>query len=94
MLFRALAYDFEILKQLNEVLPDHSPLGNQARTAANDIMNAFRGSLKDVAACRKIAQRILGSDWEAEYEMETGKKPPGQAGNLWAIGYCHIDTAW
>ena len=70
----ALAYDFEILQQLSETLPDHSPLGNQARTAANDIMNTFRGRTSDVEPCRKIASRIFGKDWESEYEGETGQK--------------------
>ena len=92
---RALAYDFETLQQLSQNLPDHSPLGNQARAAANDIMNVFSGSLEEVAQCRSIANRVLGHHWESAYTLETMKKEPiRELGNLWAIGYCHIDTAW
>lgn len=75
-----------MLQQLADQMPSHSPLGNKARGVANDIMNTFRGRLDDVAECRKLAQKVLG-DGKVDYRSE-------QAGDLWAIGYCHIDTAW
>lgn len=77
-----------------QVLPEKSPLGNQARVVANEIMNTFKGRVENLPQCRQLARQVLGKDWEAMYEVETGQKPVQENGNLWAIGYCHIDTAW
>lgn len=85
-------YDFDMLTQLADSLPEHSPLSNRARAIGNDIMNAFDGTLESVTKGRKLAQGALGSDWEKEYNADPNKFK--QNGNLWAIGYCHIDTAW
>ena len=53
-------------------------------------MNTFDGTLESVDKCRKLAKTVLGEDWEKEY----ASKDVRQDGTLWAIGYCHIDTAW
>lgn len=47
-------------------MPEQSPLGNRARSTANRIMNAYRGTLESVKTCREIAQDVLGKDWESE----------------------------
>jgi alpha-mannosidase len=52
-------------------------------------MNAYRGTLESVKTCREIAQDVLGKDWESEL-----KSTKSDEGTLWALGYCHIDTAW
>ena len=83
---QALAYDFEILEQLATTLPAQSPLGNKARTVANDIMNAWRGQPEDITKAREMAKAVFGE------ELENIKTK--QHGDAWAIGYCHIDTAW
>ena len=88
-----LKWDFETLKQLAEVLPEQSPLGNRARNVANKVMNAFTG-LDSVPECRKIAEEILGSNWEEEVVKARGKTGADDTGVLWGLGHCHIDTAW
>ncbi|WVQ95701.1 hypothetical protein IAU59_002800 [Kwoniella sp. CBS 9459] len=89
-----LMWDFDAIHQVYNTLPDDSPLSQQAKYVANEIMNAFqRGSLESVAEGRKIAQTILGKDWESEISKESGKAQD-QSGTLWGVGHCHIDTAW
>lgn len=83
-------WDFETLRQLNDVLPEQSPLANKARHTANRIMNEYRGTLESVKACRKIAHDVLGQGWQSHLE----KSEKEEDGTLWALGYCHIDTAW
>ncbi|ORX40242.1 alpha-mannosidase [Kockovaella imperatae] len=85
---QALAHDFEILQQLATTLPEKSPVGNKARAVANDIMNMWRGRPEDVARGREMAQQVFGKDWEGQVSEKQ------QDGDAWAIGYCHIDTAW
>ncbi len=90
ILFRQLMWDFQTLQQLADVLPEQSPLANKARWTANRIMNAFKGDLQSVKAGRGIAEEVLGVDWESELTSEK----ENDDGTLWALGYCHIDTAW
>jgi hypothetical protein len=91
---RRLKYDFETLRQLSEVLPAQSPLANKARMIANNIMNAFDGTLDSVATCRELAEECLGEDWEARQVKTRGAKGADPNGQLWSLGHCHIDTAW
>lgn len=53
-------------------------------------MTEFSGTLDSVEACREIAQDVLGKDWTSQ----VGKAAKADGGTLWALGYCHIDTAW
>lgn len=87
---RRLAWDFELLASLPEVLPQQSPLGNKARALANTVMNTFNGTLESVRDCRKLAEEVMGKGWQAE----ANKQADQEEGSLWALGYCHIDTAW
>lgn len=82
-------WDFETLKQLHEVLPITSPLGCKALATALKIMDVFDGKESCIKACRDTSALVLGSGWEQHVSVEQG--PDAQ---LWAIGYCHIDTAW
>jgi alpha-mannosidase len=91
---RRLKYDFETLRQLSEVLPAQSPLANKARMTANNIMNAFDGTLESVATCRGLAEECLGKDWDNRIAKARGGKGPDPDGQLWSLGHCHIDTAW
>lgn len=53
-------------------------------------MNTFDGSLASVTECRKLAEDVMGKGWQ-----EAANKQVAQdEGTLWALGYCHIDTAW
>jgi alpha-mannosidase len=87
---RRLAWDFELLASLPEVLPQQSPLGNKARALANKIMNTFSGTMDSVRECRKLAEDVMGKGWQEDANKQTGQ----EEGTLWALGYCHIDTAW
>jgi alpha-mannosidase len=87
---RRLSWDFESLASLPEVLPQHSPLGNKARALANKIMNTFDGTLESVRDCRQMAEDVMGKGWQEDANKQTGQED----GTLWALGYCHIDTAW
>ncbi|RSH89905.1 Glycoside hydrolase, 38 vacuolar alpha mannosidase [Saitozyma podzolica] len=69
-----LKYDFETLHQLSEVLPAQSPLANKARMTADNIMNAFDGTLESVTTCRELAEECLGKDWEARQVKTRGAK--------------------
>ncbi|KAJ9103142.1 hypothetical protein QFC21_002564 [Naganishia friedmannii] len=89
-----LMWDFNLLKQITETLPWETPLTNNALYVANEIMNAFtEGSLESVAKCRKLAEKILGEDWEKEV-VKSRKDGKDSDGTLWGVGHCHIDTAW
>ena len=83
-------WDFDTLQQVAVEFPQHSPVGNKARDIANRIMNTFNGSLGSVKKCRELAEEVLGLSQLANVDVKG--KP--QKGTLWAIGYCHIDTAW
>lgn len=87
---RRLSWDFELLASLPEVLPQQSPLGNKARALANKIMNTFDGTMDSVRDCRHLAEDVMGKGWQENANRQTGQ----EEGSLWALGYCHIDTAW
>ena len=58
-------------------------------------MNTFDGSMGSVEKCRTIAEDVMGKDWEKAAMKEMGPKGDQEGnGTLWALGYCHIDTAW
>ncbi|KAK8850374.1 hypothetical protein IAR55_004292 [Kwoniella newhampshirensis] len=89
-----LMWDFDAIHQVYNTLPDDSPLSKKAQWVANEIMNVFqRGSLESVAKGRKLAETILGKDWE-KHVAEDSRDAEKQRGSLWGVGHCHIDTAW
>ncbi|WWC72433.1 uncharacterized protein I206_106395 [Kwoniella pini CBS 10737] len=89
-----LLWDFNAIHQVYNTLPDDSPLSKHSMYVANEIMNTFkRGSLESVTKARKLAQEILGKEWEKEIAKDS-KNAVEQKGTLWGVGHCHIDTAW
>ncbi|ORY26759.1 glycoside hydrolase family 38 protein [Naematelia encephala] len=92
----ALKYDFMLLRELALELPAQSVLGNLSLTTANDIMDAFDGSTGCIPKLRRIAERVMGKDWELEFNNSYTKSvdTTTETGKLWALGHCHIDTAW
>ncbi|WVR08478.1 hypothetical protein IAU60_005533 [Kwoniella sp. DSM 27419] len=89
-----LLWDFNAIHQTYNTLPDDSSLSRHCQYVANEIMNVFkRGSLESVAEGRKVAQTILGKEWESDIGKDS-KDAEKQSGTLWGVGHCHIDTAW
>ncbi|KAK1922964.1 alpha-mannosidase [Papiliotrema laurentii] len=87
-------WDFDTLHQLVNDLPGDSSLAKRAMWAANEMMNVFEeGNPESLPRCRKVAEMVLGEGWPKEIE-EDSKSASKQTGTLWAIGHCHIDTAW
>lgn len=71
-------WDFNILHQITNSLPWDSPLTNEALYVANEIINTFEeGNLESVRKCRKVAEKVLGRDWERLLEEERGGKVEG-----------------
>ncbi|QRV99556.1 glycoside hydrolase family 38 protein [Ceratobasidium sp. AG-Ba] len=93
-----LFWDYTTLREIIDNLPGNSPLQNLALKTANEIMNVFDVNDPDtVAKCRKLAERVFGSDWAEEgadiYKLKNDGKGPDRE-QVWGIGHCHIDTAW
>lgn len=89
-----LMWDFYAIQQIYHHFPWDSTMRNRAKYIANEIMNVFReGDLSSVPEARKTAEQILGEHWEKVCEEES-KNAGKQKGTLWAVGHCHIDTAW
>lgn len=81
------------LKQLSESLPGNTALQNKALVVANSIMNVFdKGDSESIPAARKLAEDVFGEAWsekgESVYKGGDAKR------KVYAIGHCHIDTAW
>ena len=88
-----LLMDFTTLREIADVLPSNTSLQNKALVTANEIMNILnKNDLDSIGRARKLAEEVLGKDWEKKQEKvyEEGPKRP----LIWGIGYCHIDTAW
>jgi alpha-mannosidase len=49
--------------------------------------------LHTIKKCRKIAEGIFGEGWQEKGE-KVYEEGDGQGEVTWAIGNCHIDTAW
>ncbi|KAI8324586.1 alpha-mannosidase 2C1-like protein [Martensiomyces pterosporus] len=78
-----LFHDIHVIKDMAGKLPQDSPRAWQALAAANSIVNAFdAGDASTIAPAREIAHRFLAAKGgEANHQV-------------YAIGNCHIDTAW
>lgn len=62
-----LMWDYNTLRQMSDHLPGNSPTQNLALTLQNKIMNTFRNDdPATIAACRTIAEELLGEGWEAK----------------------------
>ncbi|KAJ2798699.1 Glycoside hydrolase, 38 vacuolar alpha mannosidase, partial [Coemansia helicoidea] len=80
---RALLQELLILRAAAKALPGDSPRGWQALVAANDIINLFDArDQKSIAAGRAVSARFFAArGGESNHQV-------------YAIGNCHIDTAW
>ncbi|KAG2194972.1 hypothetical protein INT47_002828 [Mucor saturninus] len=78
-----LLYDFQIIFGMAKELAEDSLRGSQALFCANNIINVFvPGDDQSLRQGLKIAQEFLVSkNGDAQHE-------------IYAIGHCHIDTAW
>ncbi|KAI4519924.1 glycoside hydrolase family 38 protein [Schizophyllum commune Loenen D] len=96
-----LMWDFEALKQLSQTLPGNTTAQNDALSAANAIINIFdrarMGTREEVAKViaegRALARKAMfgGINVDDPKDPSAGPTPPG---SVWAMGNCHIDTAW
>lgn len=90
---RKLFWDFWILSDAARELPG-SWQKYQAGTVCNDIMNAFDPEdPKSIIKCREIATTLLGNKIDSDKVFQE----PGNLKNsidIFAVGNCHIDTAW
>ncbi|GJJ13977.1 hypothetical protein Clacol_008234 [Clathrus columnatus] len=88
-----LMWDFFTLKQLSETLPGNTPLQNKALVVANAIMNTFsKEDVKSIPSARKLVEEIFGEAWFKK--AENIYKEGDTRAKIYAIGHCHIDTAW
>lgn len=87
---RALYIDFWIIGDASREFPDNSWQKHKAREVCNRIINAFDVENPDrsIAKCREIAREYIGNVDNAKM-YRNGKRP-----DVFAIGNCHIDTAW
>lgn len=90
----ALHIDFKVLTQL-AIAPDAhcSPVAQKSLRVANQIMDTFHHPANSAAVddaikrCRALAATVIGSLDPADQSSLGETK-------IWAIGHCHIDTAW
>ncbi|GAA5797506.1 hypothetical protein HPULCUR_002894 [Helicostylum pulchrum] len=78
-----LLHDFQIILGMAKELPEDSVRGSQALFCANNIINVFLpGDDQSLRDGLKIAQEFLSfKNGDSQHE-------------IFAIGHCHIDTAW
>lgn len=90
---KALFFDFLILSDAARE-NNSPPQKHKAREICNQIMDAF--DPEDVASldkCREIAKEFLGPNVDSQEVFKNGKAL-NKYGAVYAIGNCHIDTAW
>lgn len=92
-----LLWDFDLLKGCVKNLSKDTELQNRALWVANQIQNTFRkADLDSILRCRKLAQEILGQDWEDHvdsiYDQDVVKGREDV--RIWSLGHTHIDSAW
>lgn len=85
-----LKWDFDLLHQVVNDLPEDTPLHKRCQYVANEIMNVFKtGDLDSMAPCRKLAEEILGKDWEKDIQKDS-ERAEKQTGTLWAVGHWYV----
>lgn len=88
---KALFYDFWVLS--DAARENGPPQKHKAREICNRIMDTFDPKdAKSIDKCRRIAAEFLGTDVDSEKVFEKSKLNKFNA--VYAIGNCHIDTAW
>ncbi len=90
-------WDFEHLVGCVKNLPKDTELQNRALWVANQIQNTFRkNDLDSISKCRKLAQEILGKDWDEKVEdiYDRDVVEGREDVRIWSLGHSHIDSAW
>jgi alpha-mannosidase len=78
--------DFVTLQQLATALPDDTSLANRATWLANEIIDTFRPEVRGlVDRCRRMAERLLGEQWEEKLQQEGVTM--GRTGRVWPLGH-------
>lgn len=87
---------FNLLKQIANYEDTSSALSERAMHAANAVMSTFRidDSERTIEECLKICNNIIGHGWEGKKEGVWKEGVSDDKSVLWAIGHCHIDSAW
>lgn len=90
---KALFFDFLILS--DAARENSSPAQkHKAREICNKIMDAFDpDDVKSIDKCREIASELVGPNVDSQEVFKCGKAI-NKCGVVYAIGNCHIDTAW
>ncbi|PWN26260.1 hypothetical protein BDZ90DRAFT_280786 [Jaminaea rosea] len=92
-----LLWDWEVLRGCVNEMPKDGVLQNKALWVCNKIMSTFRrNDLKTIDQCRKIAEEVLGTDWERSdiYAAKKSEVNDDKDALVWSLGHTHIDTAW
>ena len=86
-----LFWDYWMIHDLAVNLPENSWEAQRCWQTAVDIINSFRrGDRNSLVKGREIARNVHGSTID-----ESGVwKDKEDDTMVWAIGHCHIDTAW
>ncbi|CDK25236.1 unnamed protein product [Kuraishia capsulata CBS 1993] len=90
---RNLYYDFWIMGDAARELSVSSGQKHKARELCNKIMNTFDPEDEStILKCREIAKSYLGKDIDSDavFDDKTNQLPT----QVYAVGNCHIDTAW
>ncbi|CAM1507954.1 Fc.00g048020.m01.CDS01 [Cosmosporella sp. VM-42] len=84
-----LYWDYYVIKDMTVHLPYDSWEAQTAFRIGNDIINVFqRGDEASLYRCRDIARAVVGDLVKSE-KVYSSQNPL-----IWAVGHCHIDTAW
>ena len=84
-----LFWDYIVLEDIARTLPNNSWEAQRCWQGAVAIINDFRrGDSKSLLQGRKIAQQLHGANVDQDSESDPVDNM------IWAIGHCHIDTAW
>lgn len=92
---RALNIDFWLLGDCGREFPGNSWQKGRALDVLNQIINTFDRENPDesIKECRKLAATYFGNV-DSEVVFRKKRDSIMQQNLVWAIGNCHIDTAW
>lgn len=92
---RRLHWDFWILGDAARELPSDSWPKHRSRTIGNEIMNIFDPDNSDsISKGRELATLLLGCDIDSDAVYDKYPLPDSKSIDVFAVGNCHIDTAW
>jgi len=91
---RALKMDYVIITDGAREFSGDSWQKYRARQIGTEIIEAFdRDDVKSIAKCRKIATKFLGEHVDSDQVFHDSNGALNKI-DVYAIGHCHIDTAW